>query len=204
MGKAEENKKQKRNSLLSKSYDLFTSKGIADTSISDIASSAGVAKGTFYFYFKDKQDIIDHLIAHKAEGILLNALTYLHKKIKKDPDISTVDMIIIMADSLVTDLSKDPKLAKFLNRNLSFGFYHKALTDDTLIPSVNVHEEYEKILHSNGSKWTNETIMIYTLIEFISSTAHTIILEGTPCDLDTYKPYMFECIRKICEVFEEK
>lgn len=204
MGKAEENKKQKRNSLLSKSYDLFTSKGIADTSISDIASSAGVAKGTFYFYFKDKQDIIDHLIAHKAEGILLNALTYLHKKIKKDPDISTVDMIIIMADSLVTDLSKDPKLAKFLNRNLSFGFYHKALTDDTLIPSVNVHEEYEKILHSNGSKWTNETIMIYTLIEFISSTAHTIILEGTPCDLDTYKPYMFECIRKICEVFAEK
>jgi len=204
MGKAEENKKQKRNSLLSKSYDLFTSKGIADTSISDIASSAGVAKGTFYFYFKDKQDIIDHLIAHKAEGILLNALTYLHKKIKKDPDISTVDMIIIMADSLVTDLSKDPKLAKFLNRNLSFGFYHKALTDDTLIPSVNVHEEYEKILHSNGSKWTNETIMIYTLIEFISSTAHTIILEGTPCDLDTYKPYMFECIRKLCEVFEEK
>jgi len=204
MGKAEENKKQKRNSLLSKSYDLFTSKGIADTSISDIASSAGVAKGTFYFYFKDKQGIIDHLIAHKAEGILLNALTYLHKKIKKDPDISTVDMIIIMADSLVTDLSKDPKLAKFLNRNLSFGFYHKALTDDTLIPSVNVHEEYEKILHSNGSKWTNETIMIYTLIEFISSTAHTIILEGTPCDLDTYKPYMFECIRKICEVFEEK
>ena len=204
MGKAEENKKQKRNSLLSKSYDLFTSKGIADTSISDIASSAGVAKGTFYFYFKDKQDIIDHLIAHKAEGILLNALTYLHKKIKKDPDISTVDMIIIMADSLVTDLSKDPKLAKFLNRNLSFGFYHKALTDYTLIPSVNVHEEYEKILHSNGSKWTNETIMIYTLIEFISSTAHTIILEGTPCDLDTYKPYMFECIRKICEVFEEK
>ena len=204
MGKAEENKKQKRNSLLSKSYDLFTSKGIADTSISDIASSAGVAKGTFYFYFKDKQDIIDHLIARKAEGILLNALTYLHKKIKKDPDISTVDMIIIIADSLVTDLSKDPKLARFLNRNLSFGFYHKALTDDTLIPSVNVHEEYEKILHSNGSRWTNETIMIYTLIEFISSTAHTIILEGTPCDLDTYKPYMFECIRKICEVFEEK
>ena len=194
----------KRQKLLDTAFSLFTDKGIKNTSIQDIVDNANVAKGTFYFYFKDKQDIIDHLIAHKAEGILLNALTYLHKKIKKDPDISTVDMIIIMADSLVTDLSKDPKLAKFLNRNLSFGFYHKALTDYTLIPSVNVHEEYEKILHSNGSKWTNETIMIYTLIEFISSTAHTIILEGTPCDLDTYKPYMFECIRKICEVFEEK
>ncbi|MBR1796854.1 MAG: TetR/AcrR family transcriptional regulator [Clostridiales bacterium] len=202
MGKAEENKRFKRNTLLSKSYDLFTTKGISDTSISDIVNSAGVAKGTFYFYFKDKQDIIDHLVARKSETILLNALTSLERRREVEPDISTIDMIIAICDSLVTDLSKDPKLAKFLNRNLSLGFYHKAVTDDTLITSVNVHEEYEKILHSNGSQWKDELIMLYTLIEFVSSTAHNIILENRPCDLDTYRPYMYECIRKICEVFE--
>ena len=201
MGKAEENKRFKRNNLLTKSYDLFTTKGITDTSISDIVNSAGVAKGTFYFYFKDKQDIINHLIARKSEGILLNAVNYLNDKKKADPDISTVDMIIAVADSLVTDLSKDPKLVKFLNRNLNLGFYQRFVTDDTFISTINVHEEYEKILHYNGAKWKDEMIMLYTLIEFISSTAHTIILEGQPCDLETYKPYMFDCIRKICEVF---
>ena len=201
MGTAEENKRFKRNNLLTKSYDLFTTKGITDTSISDIVNSAGVAKGTFYFYFKDKQDIIDHLSARKSEGILINAVKYLNDRKKADPDISTVDMIIAVADSMVTDLSKDPKLVRFLNRNLNLGFYQKFVTDDTLITTINVHEEYEEILHSNGAKWKDEMIMLYTLIEFISSTAHTIILEGRPCDLDTYKPYMFECIRKICEVF---
>lgn len=201
MGKAEENKRIKRNTLLSKSYDLFTTKGITDTSISDIVSSAGVAKGTFYFYFKDKQDIIDHLIARKSETILINAVKNLEDRKKKEPDISTVDQIITVADSMVTDLSKDPRLVRFLNRNLNLGFYHKAITDDTLITTVNIREEYEKILHSNGAVWKDELIMLYTLIEFISSTAHTIILEGHPCDLDSYKPYMFECIRKICEVF---
>ena len=201
MGKAEENKRLKRNNLLSKSYDLFTTKGISDTSISDIVSSAGVAKGTFYFYFKDKQDIIDHLIARKSEAILINAVNHLESKKKKNPDLSTVDQIIEVADSVVTDLSKDPRLVKFLNRNLNLGFYHKAITDETLITSVNVREEYERILHSNGAVWKDELIMLYTLIEFISSTTHTIILEGKPCDLDTYKPYMFDCIRNICEAF---
>ena len=133
MGKAEDNKRLKRNTLLSKSYDLFTTKGITDTSISDIVNSAGVAKGTFYFYFKDKQDIIDHLIARKSEAILINAVNNLDKKKKKNPDLPTVDQIIVIADSVVTDLSKDPRLVRFLNRNLNFGFYQKAITDDTLI-----------------------------------------------------------------------
>lgn len=201
MGKAEDNKRAKRNSLLQRSYDLFTTKGISDTSISDIVESAGVAKGTFYFYFKDKQDIIDHLIARKSERILLDAVNTLEFKRSNEPDMTTVDMIITLADSIVTDLSKDPKLVKFLNRNLTFGFYHKAVTDDTFITSVNVHEEYEKILHANGARWKDESLMIYTITEFISATVHSIILESRPCDLDTYKPYMFESIRKLCEAF---
>ena len=36
------------------------------TSISDIVDNAGVAKGTFYLYFKDKYDIRNKLIAHKS------------------------------------------------------------------------------------------------------------------------------------------
>lgn len=35
-------------------FALFTQKGINDTSISDIAKKANMAKGTFYLYFKDK------------------------------------------------------------------------------------------------------------------------------------------------------
>ena len=48
MGKAEENKLKKRESLLDTAFKLFTEKGIHNTSISDIVEQAGVAKGTFY------------------------------------------------------------------------------------------------------------------------------------------------------------
>ena len=54
MGKIDKNKQQKRTSLLETAFGLFTSRGIHNTSISNIVESAGVAKGTFYLYFKDK------------------------------------------------------------------------------------------------------------------------------------------------------
>ena len=57
MGKIDNNKKYKKETLLNTAFDLFTTKGINKTSISDIVDNAGVAKGTFYLYFSDKYDI---------------------------------------------------------------------------------------------------------------------------------------------------
>ena len=61
MGKVDENKKHKREALLNTAYELFTTKGTNATAISDIVRQAGVAKGTFYLYFKDKYDIKNKL-----------------------------------------------------------------------------------------------------------------------------------------------
>jgi AcrR family transcriptional regulator len=201
LGKAEENKKIKRNSLLLQSYKLFTTKGISDTSISDIVNSAGVAKGTFYFYFKDKQDIIDHLIAHKSEHLLKTASERLRRHENANPHLPVEEKIIIIADSIISDLEKDPKLVKFLNRNLNFGFYVKAYQDENLTPGVPVKEAYDRIISSNGDVWKNSELMLYTIIELISSSVHDIIISGTPCSLTTYKPYLFDSIRAIVETF---
>ena len=70
MGKALENKLKKRTALLDSAYELFTTMGFTKTTIRDIASKAGVAKGTFYLYFKDKSDIRDALIRSKASHVL--------------------------------------------------------------------------------------------------------------------------------------
>ena len=57
MSKVDLNKKEKKNALLQTAFELFTDKGFAKTTISDISSKAGLAKGTFYLYFKDKYDL---------------------------------------------------------------------------------------------------------------------------------------------------
>ena len=75
MGKVDENKHQKMDALFQSAYDLFLNQGIEKTSISDIAKKAGVAKGTFYLYFKDKYDIKNKLTA-------LRLMNYLRKQQK--------------------------------------------------------------------------------------------------------------------------
>ncbi len=80
MGKIDKNKQQKRTSLLETAFGLFTSRGIHNTSISNIVESAGVAKGTFYLYFKDKYDIRNKLIAHKASEVFRRADEALQKQ----------------------------------------------------------------------------------------------------------------------------
>ncbi len=51
-------KEEKRFDIARASIPFFAQKGIAQTSIDEIAKSAGVAKGTIYLYFKNKEEII--------------------------------------------------------------------------------------------------------------------------------------------------
>jgi len=74
MRKVDANKKQKESSLLKTAFEAFTTKGFSKTSISDIVKKAGVAKGTFYLYFKDKYDIRNRLVARKSSQLFRNAI----------------------------------------------------------------------------------------------------------------------------------
>jgi AcrR family transcriptional regulator len=62
---------------------LFAHRGYEKTSIREITSEAGMGKGTFYDYFKDKEDILNeivHLLFAEWTGILVEKLTNI-----KDP-----------------------------------------------------------------------------------------------------------------------
>src|SRR5690606_15325971 len=47
-----------RGRIIKESIDLFDKKGFSKTSIQDIIDTIGVTKGTFYYYFKSKQELL--------------------------------------------------------------------------------------------------------------------------------------------------
>ena len=47
-----------RGRIIKESIDLFDKKGFSKTSIQDIVDTIGVTKGTFYYYFKSKQELL--------------------------------------------------------------------------------------------------------------------------------------------------
>ena len=79
MKKSDEKKKIKEETLLDTAFNLFTKKGFKETSIQDIVDNAGIGKGTFYLYFKDKYDIQNKLIEKKSQKLFSDAVKALKK-----------------------------------------------------------------------------------------------------------------------------
>lgn len=59
----------RRAELIEIAQKLFGGKGYNETSVSDIVREAGVAQGTFYWYFKSKEEILDAAAESLAEQI---------------------------------------------------------------------------------------------------------------------------------------
>ena len=53
---------ERRQAIIEAALDEFTSRGFAATRLDDVAKRAGVAKGTIYLHFKDKESMFEELI----------------------------------------------------------------------------------------------------------------------------------------------
>ena len=192
MSKIESNKKQKEESLLDAAFALFTSKGINKTSISDIVAKSGVAKGTFYLYFKDKYDIRNMLIAHKASQLFQNAENDLQKTNITD----LVEEIIFIADNIINQFCTNQSLLMFISKNLSWGIFKSSITN-TSGEDINFNNIYKRILNHKDYTFKDPEVMLFMIIELTSSTCYSSILYNEPVSIDKLKPYLYETIRNI-------
>ena len=52
----------RRQAIIEAAFDTFIEQGFAATRLDDVAKRAGVAKGTIYLHFKDKQALFEELV----------------------------------------------------------------------------------------------------------------------------------------------
>ena len=55
-------KKQKKRKILEKAFELFRENGYMDTKVEDITKALGISKGSFYTYFKTKEELLCELL----------------------------------------------------------------------------------------------------------------------------------------------
>lgn len=200
-GKALLNKRKKRESLLNNAFELFTQKGITDTTISDIAEKAGVAKGTFYLYFKDKYDLRDRLVRHQAGLILEHASLSLAEAVRNgSQQISSLeDQIVFVSDNILTQLSENRVLLKFISKNLSWPLLKHDISNIDAPDNADMKfaEWLQKMFEDSSVKYQNPEVLIYMIVEFIGSTCYSSILEQEPLPIEKLKPHLLSSVRAI-------
>ena len=192
-GRISRNKQLKLTKLYDAAYELFGSKGIHNTVIDDIVKKAGVAKGTFYLYFKDKHDLRNRLILKKSSAVIAEALHATEGK-RKSENLSYQDEVIAFIDYLIEYFKKDNKFLSIIYKNLSWGLYKEIYKDTEMGDAVK-----RFIHHFESSHGDTESAQkkLYIIVEMVGGVCYNSIILGSPYQIDEIKPEIYQVIKKI-------
>lgn len=188
-----ENKKQKENALLQAAFDLLVEQDVHSISVSDIVEKAGLAKGTFYLYFKDKYEIRDALIHRESLRMFQNA----QEKLNLNDIRSFEDTVIFVINQVLLEMESRPEVMRFMERNLSVGLFHDRLENAISKDSMNMLESFTERAEKAGYHYDRPEVILYMIVELAGSTCYDAIVNGRPVDMNTFRPYLFNAIRAI-------
>jgi AcrR family transcriptional regulator len=114
---------EKRNAILNAAERLFSTKGYDKCAVNDILHVVGIAKGTFYYYFKSKEEVLDAIIDRVTEIVVARA-----EQAASYSEVSPVIKIINIILSMNVESEIDNKLMEELHKPQNALMHQKSLS----------------------------------------------------------------------------
>jgi len=190
------NKKRKYDALLTKGTELYTENGLHNTSVDQITKKAGVAKGTFYLYFKNKEDFIEQIALKLNIDILKESMNKADKKLNTNAITYTLEV----ANQLVTYYTKNPTILKLVFRNFSWS---------TLMKQFHKSKQVTDLYNVFRTKYAEIQIeheqvnyILFILIQLTGSICYESIINKSPAPITIMKEVLIQTIEKILTPLE--
>lgn len=192
MATAAENKSMKRRSILDAATHLFTNHSFADTAIDDVVRVAGVAKGTFYLYFRDKHDLLDQIVMRRTAEILSDGCRTLREKAEQKK-MNVAEQIIFLTDYIATYLQKNRKVTALIDKKFSACFTDSMMQED---------EEFQgavsyltNLLTEVRQTYEEARRTLYILMDMVGSVLCDSLLDEKPYSMDEILPTLHSMLR---------
>ena len=121
----------KRDQILDAFYELLINDDIQHISVSKIAKQAGIGKGSIYYYFKSKDEMLNALIKRTYAGTLEMA-----KELVGQTELSIYSRLAQITNACVADTKE------FLKRSESLR--DKIPSSDRVYDSAYIHQQFMK------------------------------------------------------------
>lgn len=184
MPEATDKRIEKRKKILETGYALFCKNSISGTAVDDIVKAAGIARGTFYLYFKDKSDLLEQIILFKSMDYMKTLLQESIAKAEKD-GLTLVDFCDLFLDSYIEFMMTNKDILVVVQKNTS---YCMRIAPD--FPDPEIRGMYEKLMQKMreyGYTPDHAQRVLYIIADMVGSICSDAITVG--------KPYRIEEIR---------
>ena len=153
---------ERKNEILDVAEILFGSKGFDNTSTNDILNEVGIARGTLYYHFKSKEDILDAMIERMTERLCAAAV-----KIAQDESIPVLNRIsqTILALNVNEDIGTEVmnQIHKPQNALMHQKVQERMLSSVVPIMSQLIEEGIgQEIFHTDYPMQAAEMLMVYS------------------------------------------
>ncbi|QUG84143.1 TetR/AcrR family transcriptional regulator [Bacillus nitratireducens] len=161
---------ERRKEILETAERLFVTKGYTKTTVNDILKEIRIAKGTFYHYFKSKEEVMDEIIMRIIKDHVAKA-----KVIVSNPNIPVLEKLfrVLMEQSPKSGDVKDKMIEQFHQPN-NAEMHQKSIVQSIIHLSPVLAEILEQGIDEGifSTPYPQETI------ELLLSSAQVIFDEG--------------------------
>ena len=105
------------------------------------------------------------------------------------------DKIVFIIDSIINELIVRPNILKFIQKNLSLGLYSEKLTDLLDSEELGIKELFVNEVKEKDIPLEYPEMTLFMIIELVSSTVFTSIVESHPLPIEEFKPHLYKTIR---------
>ena len=162
---------ERKNEILDAAEELFAARGYEETSTGDILDRVGIARGTLYYHFRSKEEILDALIGRISQTLIARA-----GKAAEDKSVPVVERIVRTIASLNLETGESSIGHEVLEQvhkpqnALMHQKMQQSLLDGVVPVITRLVEEgnAQGIFHTGYPRETTEMLVLYSGVAFDS------------------------------------
>ena len=181
MKECPDKKTEKRMKIIETAYRLFQQKSVSSTAVDDVVKAAGIARGTFYLYFKDKSDLLEQIILFKSTETMRQLLTEAQRRFDSK-EVPFTEIAGSFIDMYIDFLVLHADVLAVVTKNISSclklfpSFYDKEIEA--------VYNKITEMFVQSGCPEERVHRTVYIIADLIGSVCSDAILGGKPFTID--------------------
>ena len=137
------------------------------------------------------------MISHKAGELFSEA----HVALEASHITGFTAQLHFIVDNILDRLETESSLLGFISKNLSWGVFKDAFQEQADDDDFPFFQEYLNLLDQSDVQYDSPELLLFTIIELVSSTSYSCILHSQPVSLAEYRPYLHRTIDCILQAF---